>query len=430
MGVLAALCGWLLQVCFCAMDSSRFPIRSYSDLCERLIGSWFRHFVNVLQAVQLIFMIAVIILGNGQSLMQLTDGKGLCFTVGVLIWALIGMVTNQVRTLRGFSMVSNIAVVLNLMIVFVTMGVIRSEGVDWSVMHANGISSDSNSHPISVVAFVSSALPDKINGVNNMIFAYAGAMIFIEMMSEMRRPRDFYKGCFLAQTLILVVYLFYSIYFYCFSGQYTMPLSYQGMAAGRARDMCNVVNILTSVAATAIYAAVGIKGSYIGIVEELFHGPKLTTRVGWWLWIPWSIVYWALSYVVASAVPQIQTVAGIISAVAIVQFSYSFPFTLALAWWMHRDAMAGDGEYTPYGGAQRVDSWRNASRWRRAFCSGRCTFCGISLPSVLPKTALLVLALAAYAMSGLGMYGSGEAIKMTFDAGGATGTSFGCQSPV
>ena len=37
-------------------------------------------------------------------------------------------------------------------------------------------------------------------------------MIFPEMMAEMRRPMDFYKGMACAQILIFVVYLMYGIF--------------------------------------------------------------------------------------------------------------------------------------------------------------------------------------------------------------------------
>lgn len=174
MGVVAALCGWFLQVCFCALDSSRFPVRSYPDLCDRLIGHWFRHIVNILQAIQILFMVAVLIIGNGQSLTQLIGNKPghtLCFTVAVIIWPLLGMVCSQIRTLRMFSAASYAAVALNLTMAFVTMGVIRNLGIDWSAVYNEGFSSGSGPHTIEVSAFVHGDLPSQINGVANMIFA-------------------------------------------------------------------------------------------------------------------------------------------------------------------------------------------------------------------------------------------------------------------
>jgi hypothetical protein len=45
-----------------------------------------------------------------------------------------------------------------------------------------------------------------------LIKSFEGAMIFPELMAEMRRPMDFPKGMICAQILISVVYLMYSVF--------------------------------------------------------------------------------------------------------------------------------------------------------------------------------------------------------------------------
>jgi hypothetical protein len=46
---------------------------------------------------------------NGQSLAQITNGK-LCFTVCIVIWAFLGMVVGQIRSLNNFSILANSSV--------------------------------------------------------------------------------------------------------------------------------------------------------------------------------------------------------------------------------------------------------------------------------------------------------------------------------
>lgn len=55
-------------------------------------------------------------------------------------------------------------------------------------------------------------------------------MIFPEIISEMRRPKDFLRGMALAQVVIVVVYLLYGIFVYSYQGQYTLALAYQGVS--------------------------------------------------------------------------------------------------------------------------------------------------------------------------------------------------------
>lgn len=91
------------------------------------------------------------------------------------------------------------------------------------------------------------------------------------------------------------------------------------------------------------------------------------------------IVYWALgnypplilplnisdtlsqAFVVASAIPQVQTIAGLVAAVCIMQFTYTFPPLLLAGYYMRIDAQVNDPG----------DTWRQWSRWRRGLFSGK-----------------------------------------------------------
>ena len=121
------------------------------------------------------------------------------------------------------------------------------------------------------------------------------------------------------------------------------------------------------------------------------------------------LLYWSLAFIVGSAIPQVQTISGLIAAVCIMQFTYTFPPLLYAVWKMRMDAAVND----------IGDSWWTLSRWNRALFSGQWYY----------KIFNLILFLAALSMACLGMYGSGKAIQATFAAGGAA-TSFGCGAPV
>jgi len=41
----------------------------------------------------------------------------------------------------------------------------------------------------------------QVQGVQQIVFAYGGAMIFTEFMAEMRRPRDFWKAAFAGEYI-------------------------------------------------------------------------------------------------------------------------------------------------------------------------------------------------------------------------------------
>ena len=177
------------------------------------------------------------------------------------------------------------------------------------------------------------------------------------------------------------------------------------------------------------------------------------------------ILYWSLAFIVGSAIPQVQTISELVAAVCIMQFTYTFPPLFYTLFHMQLDASTNDPG----------DSWRDASRWRRALlgsfslsASGSASGSGRSglsastsdnetatngtsdmkgsklkslkklaqLKAATPPARMvfykvfnLVLFLGSLAMACLGMYGSGKAIQETFANGGAA-TSFGCGAPV
>lgn len=132
------------------------------------------------------------------------------------------------------------------------------------------------------------------------------------------------------------------------------------------------------------------------------------------------VVYWSIAFVIGAAIPQVQNISGLIAAICIMQFSYTFPPLLRLAYDIITDAMVGDGPYTPgQGVANRVDTWKDWSRWKRGLFTGRVWY----------KAFNLIIGLAALAMACLGMWGAGKSIQATFKNAGAP-SSFSCHSPV
>ena len=122
------------------------------------------------------------------------------------------MIIGQIRSLKNYGWFANMyvlssshiydfpnthiytphrAVWLNLLTIFITMGVVAHSSPNFAGANAAfGL----DPGPISKTAFTHLPLFDKVNGIMNMVFAYGGAMIFPEFMAEMRRPMDFWKG--------------------------------------------------------------------------------------------------------------------------------------------------------------------------------------------------------------------------------------------
>jgi len=424
MGGVACFTGLQLWRLFCKLDSSEFPIKTYGELGGRILGKEFKHLCSALQSLQLIINVGVICLSNAQSVEQLAANHEFCFSISVLIWALVGMVLGQVKTLQKYTFFANGAVWINLLIIFTSMGFVAHSAPNFKAAFATYGFSEG---PIVTKAFVSQPLFDKVNGIMNMVFAYGGAMIFPEFLTEMRRPMDFWKGMVCAQLLICIAYLMYGAFVYSFQGQFTLPLAYQGVSKQSWQDVGNVLALITGIIAAGLYGNIGIKVAYYNIIEDWFKGPSLNSRPGRVIWTIMVFVYWSLAFVVGSAIPQVATVSGLVAAVCIMQFTYTFPplmmlgykMQIAAAGLIEEDALAiGEAIDVNAPSKDPGDTWREWSRWKRGFFGHKWY---INLFN-------LILFLASLAMACLGMYGSGKAIQQTFLNGAAT--SFGCKSPV
>ncbi|KZV86995.1 oligopeptide transporter protein [Exidia glandulosa HHB12029] len=416
MFVAATWTGSILWHLFIKLDSDRFPVRTYSDLAERIFGSWARHACTVLQSIQLVINVGLICLSSGQSLSQVASAK-LCFSVCVVIFVIVGLIIGQIRTLKDFTTLANGAVWLNLLIIFLSMGIMAHSAPNIaSAKLAYG--DDIASGPVRTAAFVSQPLFSKVNGIMNMVFAYGGAMIFPEFMAEMRRPMDFWKGMLAAQTLIFCAYMMFGVYVYAFQGQYTLAVSYQGISNFGFQTACNVIGMISGIIAAGLYGNIGIKVAYINIVEDWFRGPPIVSKRGRFIWGGMVLLYWGLAFVIVSAIPSVGSVAGLVAAICIMQFTYSFPPALMVGYQVIVDAMVGE-EYSPETGVSgRKDTWRQWSRWRRGLFGGMWHV----------KLIHFIVALASFAMAGLGMWGTGKSVQAALQNGAAT--SFGCQAPV
>ncbi|KAJ7281484.1 transmembrane amino acid transporter protein-domain-containing protein [Mycena rebaudengoi] len=427
MGLIALYTGLLLWRLFIRLDSLRYPVRTYADIVERIFGLWARRVCIILQSVQLVMFVGLICLSNAQSLSQIAK-HNLCFAVCIVIWALVGMVIGQIRTLkvRGFSR----SILLNLLIIFTSMGFVAHSPPNFaSAASSLGVMEG----PIQTQNFSHNSLFSQVNGIMNM---FCGAMIFPEMMAEMRRPMDFWKGMILAQALIFSAYLVYGTFVYSQQGQFTLPLAYQGVSRYAWQTVGNVFALITGtltsymnsfnimeigIIAAGLYGNIGIKVVYHSIVEDWYKGPSLLSSRGRYIWSGLVCTYWALAFIIGSAIPQVQTINGLVAALGIMQFSYTFPPLLRLGYDVISDAMAADEPYDPTRNiSRRADDWTQWSRWRRArILSGRWYF----------KLFNLILFLAGTAMAGLGAWAAIKSIQQIFSISGAA-TSFGCRAPV
>ncbi|KAI9658671.1 MAG: hypothetical protein M1821_002231 [Bathelium mastoideum] len=419
MGGVAFYCGGLLWWLYVKLDSDRFPVKSYSDVTERVAGRWMRLFVTWLVFIHMIVNVATTSLSSAQSLYQLSKGR-LCFVVCIVIWIIAGCILNQIRTLKRYSWLASSAIWLNILVILLSVGfVAHSEPNYKSAKASYGVAAG----PVVRQAFATYPFYERINGVMNIVYAYGGATIFPQIIAETRRPMDFLKAFSIAQAFIFTVYVFYGLYVYSFQGQFTLAVAFQGVSRYSWQTVGNVFNLISGMIAGGLYGNIGLKIFYVNVIEQYLKGPRLLTVSGRICWSVTVIVFWWVGFVIGAAIPQVQTLSGMVGAVTNMQFTYAFPTGFTFLYLVQLDATSEDYPYSP-SLAQRRDSWLSWSRWKRGLFGAAPR----SLFFQVFKWANFLLSLASLATAGLGIYGSGLSIAAAYKTSAAS--SFGCAAPV
>lgn len=258
----------------------------------------------------------------------------------------------------------------------------------------------------------------QFNAVDTMVYAYSGALLFVAFLSEMRHPWDFWKGIFMAQVFICVVYIFFGVFVYSFYGQYSASNITQVIQPLSLQTVANVLSLLTGFIAIFLYFNVGMKTVYREVCEEILHFPSITTKKGQWLWIGLGPVYWIVAFVVAAGVPNLNGLVGFTGGIFGLNFTYSLPGIIYVAYVIQEGAaLPGEGFDPVTGVTTRHDG--GVKRYVRGFT----------------KTWYIAIPVALYACGGLAASGMGtwaaiEGLIAQFGGGGTVATSFGCAVPV
>jgi hypothetical protein len=136
------------------------------------------------------------------------------------------------------------------------------------------------------------------------------------------------------------------------------------------------------------------------------------------MWYAMGPIYWALAFVIAAAIPNLNGIVSFIDGLLSPNFTYSFPRLVFLGLTIHKGARLPEENFDPVTG---VTSYVD-SGFRRVI-RGFIKQWYFSIPTLL-------YTLAAFACSGMGTWAAVEGLISIFGPGGTVATSFGCPSPV
>lgn len=156
---------------------------------------------------------------------------------------------------------------------------------------------------------------------------------------------------------------------------------------------------------------------YNSVLVEFFSAPPLETKSGKIFWIFLVPIYWSIAYIIAAAIPDFPGFTGVVAAVCILNFTYSFPPLLHLAYYIKRNASQSEQGFNPETGEVSVSD-RGVQRLLRGFFGHRWYL----------NLFNLLYGLASLAMCGLGTYASIENLIAAYAQ--PSFNAFSCRSPL
>ncbi|KAJ6115202.1 Amino acid transporter transmembrane [Penicillium sp. IBT 16267x] len=432
-GFMAGYSGYLIWRVYLGVDSYEFPVKNYGDLGFRTLGLGGRHVTNILQGIGLLLITGQVTIQYGENISQVSKFK-LCYAVCPVLFAVAGFFITQIRTLKAYGWIANLAVWLNIFVIFMTMGVMANSPPNYQISTLGSAGSAVNAATITPVNGVyppmihysnipsGNGLVGSVNGMLSGVLAYAGAQLFVEFLAEMRRPQDFIKAMWSAQFFIYSVYLTYGCVVYYLQGQYSFNPSYQGVSIYGWQTLGNMVTLIAALIAGGLYGNIGIKVVYNNILVDILMVPPMESRRGKIIYAILVPLWWIIAFIIAAAVPDYFGFVSVMAASMLLNLCYTLPPLFALGFDIQKNAAiveAGDG-FDPVTG-QVSRSGTTTQRWIRGFLAGGWFQVSINIWHV-------IYFLASLSMCGLGMWAAVIGMIDAFKIPQLN--SFSCVSPL
>ncbi|UNI24693.1 hypothetical protein JDV02_010421 [Purpureocillium takamizusanense] len=432
-GFFAGYSGYLIWRVFIGIDSYEFPARNYGDLGFRTWGTTVRHITNFLQAIALLLLLGQVTILFGQNISEISKFR-LCYVVCPILFVVAGFFLTQIRTLKAYGWVATLAIWMNLLTIFISMGVIANSPPNYAIATLGSAGSavdkstitpdkDGNYPPIMhYTGLPPGGLVGSINGLLSGVLAYAGAQLFVEFLAEMKRPRDFLKAMWGAQLFIYTAYLVYGCFVYHFQGQYSFNPSFQGVSTYAWQTVGNCISLVAGLIAAGLYGNIGIKVVYNNILLDIFNAPPLVTRKGKLIYASIVPLWWSTAFIIAAAIPDYFGFISVMSASTLLNLTYTLPPLFALGFDIQRHAVRGEiGEGFDPSTGRVTRSGSTLQRWMRGFRAGGPFQVALNIWHV-------IYFLASLSMCGLGMYAAVQGMIEAFKEPQLN--SFSCVSPL
>ncbi|KAH8803472.1 amino acid transporter [Xylogone sp. PMI_703] len=190
------------------------------------------------------------------------------------------------------------------------------------------------------LGWASIAYPTFVAGMTasaNIFLFCSGSQMYLPVISEMRKPREYRKAAIVAGVLVTAMYLTFSLIIYRWCGQWLATPAF-GSAGPLFKKISYAIALPGLVIGVGIYQHVAAKLIFVRILRDSPH-LQANTLTHWITWLCSNLVLGSIGFILAEAVPILNYLLGLAGSICFAPFSLIFP---ALLWmYDHRTQQTG-----------------------------------------------------------------------------------------
>ncbi|KIW18344.1 hypothetical protein PV08_02632 [Exophiala spinifera] len=163
----------------------------------------------------------------------------------------------------------------------------------------------------------------------NIFISGSGSSMYLPVISEMKKPRDYRKAAIVAGILVGAMYLTFSLVIYRYCGIWLATPAF-GSAGTLFKKISYGIALPGLVIGVGIYQHVAAKLIFVRILRNSSH-LQANTVVHWSTWLGSNLILGILGFIIAEAVPILNYLLGLAGSLCFAPFSLIFPAML----WMY-----------------------------------------------------------------------------------------------
>lgn len=180
------------------------------------------------------------------------------------------------------------------------------------------------------LGWVAVAHPGFVAGITasaNIFISGSGSSMYLPVISEMRKPRDYRKACIVAGILVGAMYLTFSLVIFRWCGQWLATPAF-GSAGQTIKKVSYGIALPGLVIGVGIYQHVAAKLIFVRVLRNSRH-LQTNSLTHWVTWLGSNLILGILGFIIAEAVPILNYLLGLAGSLCFAPFSLIFP---ALLW--------------------------------------------------------------------------------------------------